>query len=277
MLHAYVLPALGKVPLLQLEPKDVLRMMNNMEARGLSRRTQALARTVLRRCLRDAERFGKVHRNVAALTDAPKRAAVKIDDALDAAQVAKVLATARKVDADTGEPDRLAALAVVVLTVGLRQGEARGLRWSNVDLNHGRLTVTRETTKNDGGVRTIALPAFVVAALKAHKAQQHRERMAATVWADPDLVFASRVGTKLDSRNVLRWWHALTERAGVGRRRFHAARHTAATLMLNNGVMLEVVSATIGDTWAVTADVYAKVLPKMQQQAADAMQQLLGD
>jgi len=76
---------------------------------------------------------------------------------------------------------------------------------------------------------------------------------------------------------VLRWWHDLTMRAGVGRRRFHASRHTAATLMLNAGVPLEVVSETLGHAGlAITKDVYAKVRPQLQQQAADVMQTLLG-
>jgi hypothetical protein len=59
------------------------------------------------------------------------------------------------------------------------------------------------------------------------------------------LVFASSIRTRLDRRNVLRWWHDLTVRADGGGRRFHASRHTAATPMLNKGVPLEV-SATLG-------------------------------
>jgi integrase len=76
---------------------------------------------------------------------------------------------------------------------------------------------------------------------------------------------------------VLRWWHDLTIAAGVGRRRFHASRHTAATLMLNNGVPLEVVSATLGHAGlAITADIYAKVRADLQRTAADVMQRVLG-
>jgi len=275
LLRKYVIPSCGKVRLLKLGPEHVQRMLRTMEDSGLSPRTRAYTRTVLRRCLTDAQAWSLVHRNAAALTRAPKRQAAKLDDALDAAQVAAVLDAARQPDADTGEPDRLAALAVLVLAVGLRQGEALALRWPDVDLAQRRLTV--QDAKTPAGVRTVALPAFVVAALKAHKAQQRREHMAAARWDDADLVFASTVGTTLDPRNVLRWWHALTERAGVGRRRFHASRPTAGTLMLNNGVPLEVVSATLGHaSLAITADIYAKVRPQMQAQAADAMQQLLG-
>jgi integrase len=131
-------------------------------------------------------------------------------------------------------------------------------------------------SKTEAGRRTVALPPFAAAALEHHHARQRAERKAADYWDDPRLVFTSSIGSKLDRRNVLRWWHNLTVRAGVGRRRFHG-RHTAATIMLNNGVPLEVVSSTLGHSGlAITADVYAKVGAKLQREAAEAMEGVLG-
>jgi integrase len=112
--------------------------------------------------------------------------------------------------------------------------------------------------------------------LRRHRTAQREERIAAKIWADSDLIFTTSIGTRIHRRNVLRWWHELTITVGVGRRRFHASRHTAATLMLNNGVALEVVSATLGHAGlAITSDVYAKVRPELQRTAADAMERLL--
>jgi integrase len=171
--------------------------------------------------------------------------------------------------------DRLEALAVLVLSVGLRQGEALRLRWDDIDLRAATLAIRQ--AKTEAGIRTIPLPRFVVSALKTDRTRQREERMASRAWIDPELVFTTTVGTQLDRRNVLRWWHDLTVRAGVGRRRFHATRHTAATLMLNNGVPLEVVSKILGHAGlAITADVYAKVRPELQRTAADAMEPVLG-
>jgi integrase len=159
--------------------------------------------------------------------------------------------------------------------VGLREGETFNLHWDDVDLDGA--TATIREAKTDAGRRTVALPKFVVVALRAHRIRQLEERLAVPIWEDPNLVFASMMGTRLDPRNVLRWWHDLTIRAGVGRRRFHASRHTAATLMLNAGVPLEVVSATLGHArYAITADVDAKVRPQLQRRAADAMEGPLG-
>jgi site-specific recombinase XerD len=93
---------------------------------------------------------------------------------------------------------------------------------------------------------------------------------------DPEFVLTTTIGTALDRRNVLCSWRDLTTRAGVGRLRFHE-RHTAATLMLNNGVPLEVVSKMLGHAGlAITADVYAEVGAKRQREATDARERVLG-
>ncbi len=263
----WVLPYVGDVPLDKLQPEDVVAMMRALEKKGLSGTTQKKARTILRRSLTVAERFGRVTRNVAALTDAPKDGGSKLDDALDAEATAKVLAVAKG--------DRLEALAVLVLAIGLRKGEALDLRWSDLDLDRSAVTVMG--TKSSSSVRTVALPPYVVATLRRHAARQVQQRVAAKVWGDADLVFTTTIGTKIHVRNATRWWHDLTVRAGVGRRRFHASRHTAATLMLNNDVPLEVVSATLGHAGlSITADVYAKPDAELQRKAADAMEKLFG-
>jgi integrase len=260
IVNYYIVPNVGRIKLSQLAPEHVDRMMNELEARGLSARTVALARTILRRALQVAQQRHKVVTNAAALTDAPRQSAPRTDDALTAADALAVLQTA--------EGDRLEALAVLVLMVGMRQGEALALVWSDVDLDVGTLTVSE--AKTDAGRRTVPLPPTVVSALRHH-------RIASRYSGPDDYVFASTTGTRINPRNALRWWHGLTERAGVGRRRFHASRHTAATLMLNAGVPLEVVSATLGHAGlAITADVYARVGSDLQRQAADVMEGVLG-
>src|SRR5207244_7988918 len=112
-----------------------------------------LARTVLRRSLGDALRWDKVRRNAAALVRAPRKAETKTDDALSAEEAAAVLTTA--------SGDRLEALAVLVLAVGLRQGEALALRWDEVNLSAGTVKITE--SKTDAGRRLVGLPPFAVA------------------------------------------------------------------------------------------------------------------
>ena len=209
--------------------------------------------------------LGMVARNVAALVDPPKQDGHRTEDTMSKDEVAKVLAQA------AGDKDR-GALAVVLLTLGLRQGEALALRWSDVDLDAGELTVRHtikfpvgggyELTapKTEESARTIPLPKRTVAALRKHRTAQTTKRIKSRVWRDLDFVFATPLGTPFHSRNALRWWHTLLDDAGVGKRRMHASRHTTATLLLEDGVPLEVVSAVLGhSSLAITADIYAKV------------------
>ena len=271
----YLIPEIGRVQLAKLTPDHVERMMSALErrtsrqtGRPLSPRTVALARSILRRSLEVALKRGKVARNVAALTDRPKQGPPRIDDAMTAEEADAVL---RALDGH-----RLRALAVLVLMVGMRQGEALRLRWDDVDLEDGSLIVTESKTEA-GRRRRLPLPALLVEALRSHRAGQAAERLEAPEWPRPDLVFASDVGTVIDRRNCLRWWHGTLELADVPRRSFHASRHTAATLMLNNGVGIEVVSVILGhSSIAITGDVYAKVGDPLKRQAADVMDAVLG-
>jgi integrase len=223
-----------------------------------------------------------VARNAAALVQSPRLAAPKLDDVLTEEDAHALLEATR----DT----RLESLVTVVLAVGLRKGEALALRWEDVDLECGTLTV-RATLKRRPGVglvldspktqrgrRVIPLPAFAVTSLREHRRRQAEDRLAAgPTWNEMGHVFTTDIGTPVDPDNLTKHFHQLCERAGIGRRRFHALRHSAATLMLAMGTPLEVISKTLGHAgYAITADVYARVGPALQRDAADAMDRALG-
>jgi integrase len=277
----YIAPRVGTVRLAQLTPAHVRTMLGGLEAGGYSANTRRLARAVLRRALDVAERDGLVARNVAALADGPSVAGTRLDDALDAAEARRVLGAAKG--------DRLEALAVVALTLGLRRGEALGLRWADVDLDARTLTVGRSiayvagqglvisTPKTATGARTVPLVGPTAPALRERRRRQAEERLkAGPLWQESGWVFTTPLGTPLDPRNALRWWYGLTERAGVGRRRFHASRHTAASLLLDQGVPLEVVSAVLGHaSLAITADVYARVTLDAKRRALEVLSDAL--
>jgi integrase len=107
--------------------------MRALEEAGYSSRTRQYAKAVLRRALRWAEQTGLVARNAAALVDGPKKSGTKLDDTLTAAEARAIL--------DAAAADRLGALAVLVLSLGLRKGEALALRWPDIDLDAGELIV----------------------------------------------------------------------------------------------------------------------------------------
>jgi integrase len=144
----------------------------------------------------------------------------------------------------TAREDRLYALYAVALGIGLRRGEALGLRWEDVDLDEGVLKVLRTLQRTKDGLeflppktmrsrRTIALPKTLVTALKEHKSRQEAEEDAAAGrWTDSGLVFTTGIGTPIEPRNLNRHFNALCDKAGVRRVRLHDLRHTCATLLL---------------------------------------------
>ena len=169
IVRLYITPHIGRVKLAKLSPQHVKSMLRAMETDGLSPRTRQYARAVLRRALRWAEQHGLVIRNVAALVDGPRKTGTKLDDTLDAAGTHAVI--------DAAAGDRLEALAVVVLRLGLRKGEALALSWDDIDLDAVTLTVRGtlkrrkgeglyvDTTKTDAGVRELPLVAGTAEAL----------------------------------------------------------------------------------------------------------------
>ena len=271
VVRLYLVPAIGRIPLAKLEPEHVRRMLADLAARGtLSATTLRYVRSVLRTALGQALREGKVLRNVATLVDPPAKAQHEIHP-LSREQVHVFL--------DGVRGDRLEALYVAALGTGLRQGELLALRWQDVDLERGDLVVrhtlqrfTRELapTKTERSRRTIRLPHRVVQALSAHRERQHVVPLSG-------LIFTSQAGAPLQSVNVTRDLQRHLRRLGLPRQRFHDLRHAFATLALEAGEDLGVVSRILGHSnLSTTMDVYAHLTPATLDRAAERMDAILG-
>jgi len=277
VLKRWVKPHIGHHRIAKLTPNHVQTMLRTLERQGLSPRSRQYARAVLVRALKWAVTTGALPRNPASLVEGPRNAATKLDDALTSDEALAVLAKAK------GDP--LEALAVLVLRLGLRRGEALALQWDDLDFDGEELTVNGTLKYRQGGElyidppkttaarRTIPLVGTTLAALKDHRRRQASLQLTAgPLWHESGYVFTRPDGRPIIPDQASVWWRDLTVRAGIGRRRFHATRHTAATLMLNGGVPLEVVSAILGHAGlAITADVYAKVSADSKRRALDAL------
>ena len=137
---------------------------------------------------------------------------------------------------------------VIVLCTGLRRGEVLGLKWSDIDLDAGTLSVKRsldvdgafKTPKNRSSRRTLKLTTWALAALGAHKARQNEERLRKGAgWQDNDLVFPNTLGKPMNAGNLYRReFQPLVKRAGLADEgfTFHSLRHTFATTLAAKGV-----------------------------------------
>jgi len=178
------------------------------------------------------------------------------------------------------------ALITLALRTGMRQGELAALRWEDVDLA-GKATITvrrsadthtktRVSTTKTGKERKIRIGPRTVEVLKAHRAGQLEERMAAASWAGPGLVFPNTKGKIRRRDSVVRSLKKLLGEADLPISvRFHDLRHTAGTLALRQGVPLHTVSRMLGHADpAMTLRRYAHVLEDMREDAARAMDEL---
>jgi len=271
----YVLPTLGKVKLVQLQPGDVQRLYGALLARGLAPKTVRNVHAALRRALQQAVDWNLTPRNVAALAH-PPRLPHKEVVVLSPEEVRTLIAAARG--------DRWEALITVALATGMRFGELLGLKWADVDLTRHTLHVQRQLQRDGAygepktakGRRTIDLPASCVAVLKEHKRQQNEERLlVGPAWQHHDLLFCTHQGKSLAQRNVFRAFKLLLDRAGLPDISFHALRHTAATLLLLQGVHPKVVQERLGHSnISMTLDTYSHLIPSMGRAAADQLDAL---
>lgn len=281
VLEERVLPRIGALPLDRITPKHIDELYTELLERGgrdarrgpgLSARTVRYSGTILTRVLRDAVKHGLILRNPAEHVIRPKPRGREMSW--------WSIADARRFLAHV-ESDRLAALWALYLTTGMRRGEALGLRWVDVDLEDGRLSVRRTLIAVDGkpewsepkteaSRRVISLDSGTVAALRKHGTRQKKEKLAlGEGYRDEGLVFATVAGERLHPDNVSKAFDRLVRRAGVPRIRLHDLRHTAATTMLEEGVPLKIVTERLGhSSTRITADLYQHASESMQDDAA---------
>jgi integrase len=183
----------------------------------------------------------------------------------------------------TAAETRLYLPVLLAVTTGLRLGEILGLRWCDVDMDAGTLTVRQalEETRAAGlnfkppkthrSKRPVALPSLIVDALRLHKGAQAQQRLLlGPAWKDYGLVCPRDTGEPWSPRIVSKAFEHLAEKAGVPQIRFHDLRHSHASQLLKQGIHFTVVSKRLGHKRpATTLDIYSHLLPGMQEEAAE--------
>lgn len=274
-------PTLGRLPLDKLTPLHVQQLLNRKIASGMKPKSVRYIRGTLRTALNQAVRWGLINRNAASLVDGPRVERYEIQP-FTPDEARTFLAYLKG--------DRLEALYSVALTMGLRQGEALGLRWQDVDLGLGYLRVSKQLQRVDGRLqlvepkttrsrRSLAMPHTIVKRLQEHRSRQEADRtLAGERWTDAGFVFTGSEGKPLDGTAITKQFHELLKHARLPQRRFHDLRHSCATLLLVQGVSPRVVMDVLGHSQiGLTMNTYSHVIPELRREAADRMEDLLKD
>jgi integrase len=274
LVRLHIIPAIGSIRLEKLTPSNVQRLLNDKHTAGLSPKTVKHIRGVLNTALGRALKWGAVARNVAALTDAPK--AVRPEIRCFTTDEAR-----RFIEAVRGE--RLEALYLLTVTLGLRRGEVLGLKWQDIDFKastvhvraalqrvNGRLELSE--TKTVRSRRPLPLVDFLAKALRGHRVGQLEERLAAgAAWQDTGFVFTTRIGTPVDPANLLDDFKRILKKSELPDVRFHDLRHSAASLLLALNVHPRVVMELLGQI-SLTMDTYSHVVPEAMRDAVGKLE-----
>ncbi len=270
-IRLHLIPRLGKKKLVRLGARDVRLMIDAMRDDGVGARTVQYVHATLRASLEHAHREELVSRNVARLVrvERPKTA---VKEPLTVAEARHLL--------ESTSTDRLHALWVLLLMLGLRRSEACGLRWEHVDFVEGTLRIAQTVQRVDGKLRelptktrrsnrTVPLPSRAWYALAEHHRQaQEQFGQPGQPWCPTGYVFGTRNGTPLEPRNLTRRWTEICAQHGIRIVPMHTLRHTCVSLLLALGVHPRTVMEIVGHSAIeMTMNVYGHVNLDTQRQA----------
>ncbi len=295
----HLIPGIGAHRLDRLEPEHLEKLYAKMQRNGKAAGTAHHVHRTIRNALNEAVRRGHLGRNPVLFAKAPKLSDDE-PEPYDIEEVQRLLKVASE--------RRNGARWVVALALGLRQGEALGLKWEHVDLSKGILRIRRNRlrpkyehgcgntcgrkagycperkqtradtgpTKSRAGRRVIGLPNPLIVLLQVHQETQNAERMAARqLWHDEGWVFARPDGRPLNPNTDYHEWKALLKEAGLRNARLHDARHTAATVLLILAVPTPTAMAIMRWSSAAMATRYQHVLDCIRRDVAGQVGELL--
>ncbi len=267
----WLIPHIGDIPLQHLTPADVEQVWKLMAANGLSIRTIIAARSTISAAITAAQRRGLVERHVVKLSELPHNVPLRSTrrainkrkiQSLTQEEVDRLLETARKLE------HPYEAMIMIGVTRGLRPGELRGLIWDDIDFENSTIWVRhalieegkriyRGKLKTKYSERPLKMPAEVMEALTRRRAQWEIERKnAGKNWKNLNLVFCTRTGGYIQGSTFLYHLTKLGKQAGIENITPYLLRHTAASLLAEQGIPREGLAELLGHVNTQMVDHY---------------------
>jgi len=276
----HILPELGDLLIQELRPAQIQSFYQLKAQAGMNPRLLQLVNCLLHHALEDATRSSLIPVNPVQSTLKPKRSYVE-RKVLQPSQVQQLLKAC--------QGTRWEALFSLAVTTGMREGELLGLKWTDIHWDQGVVQIQRQLYRVPGqglvfnppktptSRRNVALGPRMLEQLQEHaKRQQEEKERAGEKWQENGLVFPTSLGTPTDPHRLYTYYKVLLQKLGLPDLRFHDLRHTAATLMLSGGIHPKVAQERLGHARiSYTLGTYSHVLPTIQEEAAQRMDQLI--
>jgi len=274
----HLTPTLGKIPLKDLRPTQVQKLYND-KVNDLSSRSVRYMHSILRRALKQAVKWEYIHRNIIEAVTPPSLKQ-KEKQPWDTNQVKTFL--------DAAKAERLYPLFLLAIMTGMRRGEILGLKWDDINLNNGIVSIKRSIVRTSKGPvvgevktekskRAVSISETVIQALKTYRTVQAQELLMVGQKNTDGWVFTREADPRPPYPTHLnKILKRIITQANLPKISFHDLRHTHATMLLSQGVNPKIVQERLGHSnISVTMDVYSHVMPGMQKQAADELDKKL--
>ena len=273
LVRCHLIPRLANIHLNKLEPEHIQKAWNDMLKEGHSPSVVEHCHLRLSKALNDAMRRNLIYRNPCQMVS-PPRAVRKEVAPPDAGEINRMLEVARGTE--------YYEVLHTAFYTGLRRGELLAVRWRDVSLDLGTLSVNRSVYRAKGGQsiiqapktakgrRLVDLPPESVLVFKALRERQEADGLLQGFAVNEDtLVFRYRDGSPILPRGLTGAFTKIMLRAGLEGYRLHDTRHSHASVMLQQGESPKVVQERLGHARAsITLDIYSHVTPGLQRGAA---------
>jgi integrase len=278
LLKNHIRPFLGHMPIANIKPLHISKLYSTLHEENREAATIQNVHKALVNIFNEAVKLQVVTQNVVLAVSIPKHKPREMN-IWHQEEVQQFLKTTK----DTAYE----LIYVLALNTGMRQGELIGLLWDDIDFEKKVIKIRhtiiagskkiQESTKTASSRRVIELSDTVIRLLKKHKTIQAKQSLKlGHGYQNMNLVNASLEGTPINPSNLRRNFNNLIEKANVPKIRFHDLRHTHASLMLQLGVNVKVISERLGHaSTKITLDRYSHSLPTMQKEAAAIFDQFI--
>lgn len=302
-----ILPALGHIRLIQLQPTHFTAFYNNLredgirsdgKQGGLSEKTILHHHRLISTILASALQWGFILNNPALRVKAPK-VAKKEARHYNIEEVDSILNLIEK------EPIKYRTMVVLAIYGGMREGELTALTWNDIDFDRCLIRIDKslqhlpgketfvKSTKTEN-VRVISIPSSAIELLKEYKKWQNTEKLKlGSLWNTTDCLFTGVNGGHIFPSTISKWFLKFIRKHNkdimsddtikeedknlylIREVNFHGLRHTSATLLINQNVDVSTVSKRLGHArTSTTMDIYSHSLQKSDMAAADKLENL---